>query len=527
MEQWCRGIRPYILLGLLSLLLYLPGIAALPVFDRDEARFAQATRQMVESGDFLRIRFQNEARNKKPAGIYWLQAASIVVFSNAENDAIWPYRLPSLLGGTAAVLMTFSLGQGLIGRREALMGAGLLAATFDLAVEAHLANTDAVLLATAVAAQGALGLIYRAARDACPAAPGWAPLFWFAQAFAILVKGPVVPLLSALTVAALSIVDGDKRWLKGLRVQWGLPLLLVIVGPWLIAIDLATGGAFLSESIGHDLVGKLIRGAEAHGAPPATHLLMLMVGFWPATFFFGRIIAQGWNERRAVASRFIIAWAVPFWFFVELVPTKLPQYLLPVYPALALMAGRALVAGDRRWRTYDVIFAGVWGVVALGMLVALVELPVQFGTGLHQITIPAALVLVILGVVLVRTRTPFAAICCAIVAYLPLAQFVAPNLDRLFPSRAAAALVHNRPIAVTGYSEPSLIFLLGTDTQLLPPQEAAAALEERKVAAVIVAHSQEAAFRAALGDAAHPAGTVAGLDYSNGKSVTLTLFERK
>ena len=164
-EQWCRGIRPYILLGLLALALDLPGIAALPVLDRDEARFAQATRQMLETGDFLRIRFQDEARNKKPAGIYWLQAASVAAFSDAESDAIWPYRVPSLLGGIAAVLLAFGLGQGLVGRQRGADRRGPLAATLELSVEAHIAKTDAVLLAAAVAAQGALGLIYRAARD--------------------------------------------------------------------------------------------------------------------------------------------------------------------------------------------------------------------------------------------------------------------------------------------------------------------------------------------------------------------------
>src|ERR1700680_3656097 len=104
---WLVGWRPYALLTALCLLLYLPGIAAIPPLDRDEARFAQATRQMLESGDFLRIRFQDEARNKKPAGIYWLQAAAVSAFSNPAATAIWPYRLPSLLGGGAAVVLTF------------------------------------------------------------------------------------------------------------------------------------------------------------------------------------------------------------------------------------------------------------------------------------------------------------------------------------------------------------------------------------------------------------------------------------
>src|SRR5437660_4996292 len=115
---WLSGWRPYALLAGLCLLLYLPGIAAIPPLDRDEARFVQATRQMLETGDFLRIRFQDEARNKKPAGIYWLQAVAVGAFSSPAATAIWPYRLPSLLGGTAAVLLVFAFGTALF--REAV-----------------------------------------------------------------------------------------------------------------------------------------------------------------------------------------------------------------------------------------------------------------------------------------------------------------------------------------------------------------------------------------------------------------------
>src|SRR6202011_5733334 len=110
---WLIGWRPYALLGLLCLLLYLPGIASVPPLDRDEARFAQATRQMLETGDFLRIRFQDEARNTKPAVIYWLQAAAVAAFSTPESTAIWPYRLPSMIGALAAALLIFAIGSAL------------------------------------------------------------------------------------------------------------------------------------------------------------------------------------------------------------------------------------------------------------------------------------------------------------------------------------------------------------------------------------------------------------------------------
>ncbi|MGH7089682.1 MAG: ArnT family glycosyltransferase, partial [Stellaceae bacterium] len=140
------GWRPYALLLLLCAVLYVPGLASLPVTDRDEARFAQATRQMLETGDFLDIRFGETARNNKPAGIYWLQAAAVAATEGPEGRAIWPYRIPSLLGAIGAVLLTFAFGARLVGSKAALIGAALLASSVALAVEAHLAKTDAVLL---------------------------------------------------------------------------------------------------------------------------------------------------------------------------------------------------------------------------------------------------------------------------------------------------------------------------------------------------------------------------------------------
>lgn len=149
--------HPRLALLLLCLALWLPGFLTLPATDRDEARFAQASRQMVETGDYLRIRFGQEERNKKPAGIHWLQAAAVHAAEATglgDRSQIWPYRVPSLLGALAAVLATFQLGRALVGRRAALLGAAMLAASLVLVGEAHIAKTDAVLLATVTAAMG-------------------------------------------------------------------------------------------------------------------------------------------------------------------------------------------------------------------------------------------------------------------------------------------------------------------------------------------------------------------------------------
>src|SRR5271156_5328363 len=100
LPRWlsAAGRRPFVLLALLGLLLWLPGILSLPPSDRDESRFAQSSRQMVESGNWVDIRFGHVARYKKPVGIYWLQALSTEVagrFQEGRDDQIWTYRIPS------------------------------------------------------------------------------------------------------------------------------------------------------------------------------------------------------------------------------------------------------------------------------------------------------------------------------------------------------------------------------------------------------------------------------------------------
>jgi 4-amino-4-deoxy-L-arabinose transferase-like glycosyltransferase len=543
-ERALFGWRPYMLLTLLCLGLYLPGLVNLPVTDRDEARFVQASRQMLATHDLIAIRFQDEARNKKPAGIYWLQAASVALFSDAESNAIWPYRVPSLLAATAAVLMTFGMGARLVGRKAAFIGAALLAASLGLGIEAHLAKTDAVLLAFVTAVQLALARVYHDAKAGIRAPLGIALLFWAALAAGILVKGPVAPLVSALTISALCISERRARWLRNLRPVAGIILLLLIVLPWLIAISTATRGQFLSDSLGQDFLGKLIGVQESHGAPPLYYLVLLMISFWPGTLFLGPAIAWGWQRRRADAERFLIAWGVPFWIVLELVPTKLPNYLLPVYPALALTIGAALVAASEQrfvlWRKLDRIVIALWALASLGLAIVLALVPLRYGPGALGGGAVAALVALYFGQRLVRQAwrgfAPALAIRAAVMALLALAvtfEFVAPALNALWLSRSAAALVASAgtprdvPVAIAGDAEPSLVFLLGTKTKLVSADAAADYLATTPGARALIETRSETAFISALaGHNLKPQalGTVAGLDYSNDHGMRLTLY---
>jgi 4-amino-4-deoxy-L-arabinose transferase-like glycosyltransferase len=474
-------------------------------------------------------------------------------------------------------------------------------------IEAHLAKTDAALLATVVAAQGALAGIYRRRCAGEPAPAALAAAFWIAQGVGILIKGPITPIVGAMTVLALAIADRDWRgWPGALRIGWGLPLALGLALPWLVAVQVATGGGFLAEAVGHDMLGKVAGGQEEHGAPLGYYLVLLFATFWPGSLFLAAAARWGWRHRAGLAERFLLAWMLPTWVLFECVPTKLPHYVLPTYPALALLAGRALAAGleyslsprgsvaelprplagegrgegrqpissdrnvsantnsphhgpltqgeredSRMAARFDLAIAVLWAAVTLALGGAALALPFIFGTtgGVTPAGVlasGAALAIMVVGVrdaFLGRQGPRTAALVIAGSALFSGAVFhsVLPPLDRLWLSRDAAALVASagkmtdgavadsggKPVDSVGYTEPSLVFLLGTATRFVGPEQAAADLGAGRSALALVADRDEPAFRAALhagGIAARPVGSVAGLNYSNARRMTLTLY---
>ncbi len=530
---------PRLLLVVLCVLLWTPGFFTLPPTDRDESRFVQATKQMLETGDYVRIMNGMEPRNRKPIGIHWLQApfaAAAHGLRLATGNPVWPYRIPSALGGLLAVLACFELGARLFDRRTAVLGAAVLAASVGLVGEVHIAKTDAALLGATTAA---MALLARAYLDPGGFGRGQAAGFWLAVGAGVLLKGPITPMVAGLAIVGLVVADRRRAagwvWLRELRAGWGVPLLLAVVLPWFVAIGVATGGRFFADAVGGDLARKLSSGDDSHWGPPGLHLALLPILIFPASAALPAGVAAAWWGRATPAVRFLLAWLVPAWLVFEAAPTKLPHYPLPLYPAIALLLAHGVVAEAAvgRWRWLG---AGLAGVVALGFAAAAVGAPwfLQIDPWLG---VPAVAAVAIVGWRAVREagyRSLAAAVGFAVLLYAAVLGYELPRLWPLWIAprvlQAVPVLQSGARLGSVGFAEPSLMVLAGTGTQFLRADEGVAALADGAIDVLLVGDRDVAAVQAMLearGVRTELLAIVPGFNYSRGRRVLLTAVARR
>jgi 4-amino-4-deoxy-L-arabinose transferase-like glycosyltransferase len=537
------SLKDLLLLLIAAVAILAPGISSLPPVDRDEPRYAVATTQMLQSGDFVDIHYQETPRYLQPAGIYWLQSIPTALFSTPEHRQIWTYRIPSLLGALIAVLVTAGMASRLLGRQTGLAAGVLLASCMSLGFEARIGKTDAALLASVVVAQFALMHSYlgQAVSRRLAAA------FWIALGVGIMLKGPIIVLVVGLTALALVLWDRRAAWLNRLRPIWGAPLTLLIALPWYVAIGVVSHGLFFRTAVGHNLMGKVAVGQQAHGAPFGYHLAALPLTFWPGSLLVVMAAPFAWRQRREPAVRFLLAWLIPSWILFEAVKTKLPHYVLPTYPAIACLTALALFSprlAVRPWLKWLFFaFLALW--VALSGALSIAG-PVALWIDQARLD-PLAIILAagsLVSVAAILTfvwrrepRLTLAAVACA--AFFTTANVYAatlPRMDSLWLSPRIAGMAKAlKPcpkslLITTPYHEPSLVFLNGpADTYLAGSPKAAA---DRLSAAgacglAVVGGKEQAGFLARAGELNMPVrsvGQIQGHDYSDNEVKNLTFY---
>jgi 4-amino-4-deoxy-L-arabinose transferase-like glycosyltransferase len=353
----------YGLLVTVGSLLYLVNLGAPSLWDVDEGRNSEAAREMMESGNWVVPTFNYELRTDKPALLYWLQILSFRCFGVNEFAA----RLPSALASILTVLLTYEMARRMFDSRTGLLAGLVLASSIAFTGAAHFANPDALLCACIMLTMFAFWNSYvRADRL-------WPMLCGVTTGLAVLAKGPVGLVLPGAVIFLFLLWQKQWRLILDRRLFVGLALFLLVAAPWYGWVAAETKGAFLREFI-------IQHNVERFGSPMQKHggfifyypfVLMLGLGAWsillvPACWqALGKRLESEKLVAQAPASyRFLWLWFAVFFAFFSLAHTKLPNYILPVYPAVAVLIARCV----ERWRRGDVVAPRWWTGLALACL---------------------------------------------------------------------------------------------------------------------------------------------------------------
>lgn len=577
-ERFARSPAAAWVLVLLLLAVYVPGMISIPVVDRDEARFAQASRQMFESfalpeqsrdeqaiepDDSGRLRGGMHAGNwavpmvgqrprlAKPPLIYWLQSTSAALLTGFEPlaDRIWHYRVPSVASAILACLLTWRLGVRSGHARAGLLAGALLGVCPMVVWDANQARADQLLLATTTAAMAALYAVRHSPRK------GWAApiLFWIAMGAGVLTKGPITPMIAGLTVLAFCAIARDWRWLGRTRPLLALVILPAMLAPWVIESVRIVGWDTLVSIWTDETIGRSAEPKEGHWGPPGYHFVLLAVLFWPGSlitlYALGAAVKrairqpgdttrlQRWKSR-AVAddtTLFLLCWIIPSWIVFELVGTKLPHYTLPLYPAVALLTARSIIAlADTLEHPKGAVppKAGIiiWLLIGAGLTIA-APIAIARAGGAPTLWIgaglfgAASLALLIAATRSVRRsliRTHLLAIAAAVVFCIGLLEWVLPRATALHVTDQLASIIAQAPagtpVAAAGYTEDSLVFATrGRLASLSPAQIERWAAANPGGVVILPADAPAQPGWTEL-------GRVRGINYSKGERVELVVY---
>jgi 4-amino-4-deoxy-L-arabinose transferase-like glycosyltransferase len=372
-------LDPTRLLLILTILIaagvYLVGNGSVSLWDRDEPRYAQTSRQMLQSGDWVVPKLLDEPREKKPVFIYWCQASAMEIF----GDNAFAARFPSALFVTLTLITLAALLWKTTDPLRAFWTTFIFATSALTIAAAKMSITDGVLILFITIAQICLYAIWRGHFT-------WPITFvvGLAVGFGLLTKGPVVLGVMGMTLLALLIM----RWIDPLqqadpdvnvRLGYSKHLLVksIIAGllaiavllPWLYAIEQRLPGYTL-RTLRTEVFNRAATAQEGHKGPPGYYLLTIWGTFLPWSLLLPATLVYAWKNRRQPRIRFAFAAVVGPWIMFEIVATKLPHYLLPVFPALAFLTAEMLLEKSRSLRTW--LRAGMAMLMAVTALYALV-----------------------------------------------------------------------------------------------------------------------------------------------------------
>lgn len=539
---------------ILCLFPFFSGIKTIPPLDRDEARYMQSSYQMVEDDDYVNIKFLDEIRAKKPIGIYWLQSFSIKLFG--ENDIV-SYRYVSIFGAFITILMIWFFSKNLYGSKEAFLITCLSITNLLFLFEAHIAKTDSFLLGLICVQQFCLFKIILNQKNnfinnIIPI------LMWIVISFGILIKGPISVIILILTILSFSTLTRDFSILKKIKPIWGIIILLFIISPWIIMIQEQTGGIFLQKAFQKDFLPKLLGAHESHGGYPGYYILLSLLIFWPLATFIPITIIFVKNNFSNVNVKFLLSWFIPFWIIIELVPTKLFHYPLPIIPPLVLLISGGLIYINKNklnfvnktTRNLTFIFSCIFsmGNIILGCI--FIYLIINYSNSKNELLAYGISLFIIFLIILylsilinfnkifnknytfIKKIDPkYFLIFLSSLSYIIIFSKIIPNLHQLFPSESIykqLKKIDYDNISIVGYHEPSLVFNLKGKLILSNYNESVIFLAEEKNNVVLIEDRSLKNFLSSASDLnvkLNKFNEIEGFNYSKGQNIKIYFFK--
>ncbi len=344
----------------------------------DEGRYAEIPREMVASGDWTTPRLNNLKYFEKPPLQYWATAAAFEVFG--EHD--WVPRLWPALTGYLSILLAGFAALRLFGGRSALLAMLVLGSAFWHNLIGHIATLD---MGTSFFLQLALtGVLFANAQDTPEnRRRPWMLVTWAALALAMLSKGLIGLVLPGATLVAYSLLTRDWKPWRRLELLRGLPLFLIIAVPWFVSVSLANP-EFPRFFFWHEHVERFLTKVHRRYQPDWYFIPILLIGFLPWSLavvqswfanLFGRPgredgsrIFHSFQPGNFQPRRLLALWSLVIFAFFSLSSSKLPSYILPIFPALAILAGDTLANISRRALLLHLLVATALAAAALALL---------------------------------------------------------------------------------------------------------------------------------------------------------------
>ena len=539
-----------ILLGSLCLICFFISLNMLPPLDRDESRYIQSTVQMLESNDFVNINFLDTPRLKKPPGIYWLQAMSATFIKNIfflDSPPLWSFRLPSAIGASVSIWMTFLLGQLLFGRAQGFIASLLLISSPLLIIESHIAKTDSALLASFLFVLYILAkIIFYIEQNIKKPSDITILAAWIVLSFSFLIKGPIALFILFLLILFFRFSREPINY-KNFKPVIGIIIFIIIVFPWFMFVQSGNNTDIFLNSIKKDMILKLISVQESHGAPPGSYLASSFLTAWPITLFIFPTVLWAFNNKKNKPVKFLLCSLLPSWLFFEIMPTKLLHYILPLLPSLAILTAAMIVSSIKDKNFIASLDKKIFRLISIlpfigGLLIAFgtIYLANIYGEGITFSIIIIASIYTLgsfLSAYYIYTQsfinTLIVVVFTNIIALNLLILMVPNQLQKIWVSERVYLEIEEKTVlneyVLLGYSEPSLIYRLGSKTKIAGNSEEAISLVlNSNIQSIIIENSYLTEFK----DLSDKKGIVfrsiskpiVGFNYSKGENVKIIII---